>query len=196
MATKKTTEKTTEVKSKVKKTTEKVENISKKIESKVTKPVEQKVVDLPKVKDLSKPIEVPKEIKEVIIQEEVPKVEEKPKVEVPVKNPKAETKQKPAGFEKQPSAGKQIRELFINNLSKLTDKEMEILTSAEKTKEVLKIRYAFLKKSTDNKEDRKVNGNARYGSKTIEINGVEYWLTNDLYERNIEVFKTWVESLK
>jgi hypothetical protein len=166
MATKKTTERTIEVKSKVKKT---IEAKSKEVKK---QSVEQKVENLPKVENLSKPIEVP------------------------VKKPKVETKQKPAGFEKQPSAGKQIRELFINNLSKLTDKEMEILTSAEKTKEVLKIRYAFLKEATENKDDRKVNGNARYGAKTITINDKSYWCCNDLYERNIDVFKAWIETLK
>lgn len=94
------------------------------------------------------------------------------------------------------SAGKTIRDLFQTIISKLKDEQLEILTSAEKTKEVLKIRYAFLKESTENKEDRKVNGNARYGAKTITINDKSYWMTNDLYERNIETFKAWVETLK
>lgn len=99
-------------------------------------------------------------------------------------------------FEKQPSAGKQIREMFESVIPKLKDEQLEILTSAEKTKEVLKIRYAFLKESTENKEDRKVNGNARYGSKTITINDKSYWCCNDLYERNIETFKKWVETIR
>ena len=167
MATKKTATEKTEVKSKVKKTAE--------VKSKEIKEVKKQPVEEVKV--------------------ESTKVEDLPKVEPIEATVEKEVKQEPAGFEKKPSAGKQIREMFINNLSKLTDKEMEILTSAEKTKEVLKIRYAFLKKSTANKDDRKVNGCPRYGAKTISINGVEYWVTNDIYERNIENFKKWIESL-
>lgn len=104
------------------------------------------------------------------------------------------TKEK--SFEKRPSAGKQIRTLFETIISKLKDEQLEILTSSEKTKETLKIRYAFLKETTENKEDRKVNGNSRYGSKTITINDKSYWITNDLYERNIETFKAWCETIK
>lgn len=105
---------------------------------------------------------------------------------------------KPQGktFEKQPSAGKQIRDLFINNISKLTDKEIEILTSAEKTKEVLKIRYAFIKEVKNEKDERKINGHARYGKNTVKINDKDYYITNDIYQRNIETFKAWVETIK
>ncbi len=114
-----------------------------------------------------------------------------------MKVPKETTKvTKEKTFEKRPSAGKQIRTLFETIIPKLKDEHLEMLTSAEKTKEVLKIRYAFLKLSTENKEDRKINGNARYGSKTITINDKSYWITNDLYERNIEVFKAWIETIK
>ena len=97
---------------------------------------------------------------------------------------------------KKESAGKQIRTLFEAILPKLTNEQLEILTSQEKTKEVLKIRYAFIKEVTENKDDRKINGNARYGAKQITINGKSYWICNDLYERNIETFKKWCESLK
>lgn len=156
------------------------------------KTVEKKVTTVKATEKKSTTEAKSKEIKEVKKQPVEQKVEATQEKQTTVEK---EVKKEHAGFEKKPSAGKQIREMFINNLSKLTDKEMEILTSAEKTKEVLKIRYAFLKKSTDNKDDRKVNGNARYGSKTISINGVEYWVTNDIYERNIENFKKWIESL-
>lgn len=94
------------------------------------------------------------------------------------------------------SAGKTIREMFEAILPKLTNEHLEILTSAEKTKETLKIRYPFLKESTENKEDRKVNGNARYGKNTIKINDKDYYITNDLYSRNIETFKKWVETIR
>ena len=145
----------------------------------VTKSEEKK---LPIEKQTTKEIvtEVPKELKDVII-EETPQVEEKPKVEE---------------APKKLSAGKQIRDLFENIISKLTDEHLEILTSQEKTKDVLKIRYPFLKEATENKDDRKINGNARYGKNTIKINDKDYWICNDLYERNIETFKKWCETIK
>lgn len=94
------------------------------------------------------------------------------------------------------SAGKTIREMFEAILPKLTKEHLEILTSAEKTKEVLKIRYSFLKEVTESKEDRKINGHCRYGKNTIKINDKDYYITNDLYQRNIEPFKAWCETLK
>jgi hypothetical protein len=160
-----------------KKTTEKTE-----VKSKVKKTAEVKSKEIKEVK--KQPVEE--------VKVESTKVEDLPKVEATAEK---EVKQEPAGFEKKQSAGKQIREMFESVIPKLKDEQLEILTSAEKTKEVLKIRYAFLKKSTDNKDDRKVNGNARYGAKTISINDVEYWMTNDLYSRNIEVFKRWIENI-
>jgi len=97
---------------------------------------------------------------------------------------------------KKESAGKTIRDLFQSIISKLTKEHLEILTSQEKTKEVLKIRYAFLKEVKNEKDERKINGHARYNKGTIKINNKDYYICNDLYERNIEVFKAWVESLK
>lgn len=104
------------------------------------------------------------------------------------------TKEK--SFEKRPSAGKQIRTLFEAILPKLTKEHLEMLTSAEKTKETLKIRYAFIKEVKNEKDERKVNGHCRYGKNTIKINNKDYYITNDLYQRNIETFKAWVESIK
>ena len=94
------------------------------------------------------------------------------------------------------SAGKTIRDLFQSIIPKLTKEHLEILTSPEKTKETLKIRYSFLKEATENKDDRKINGHCRYGAKIITIKGKSYWCCNDLYERNIETFKEWVKTIK
>jgi hypothetical protein len=94
------------------------------------------------------------------------------------------------------SAGKTIRDLFESILPKLKKEQLEILTSQEKTKEVLKIRYAFLKEVKNEKDERKINGHARYNKGTVKINNKDYYITNDLYERNIEVFKAWVETIK
>ena len=140
----------------------------------VTKSEEKK---LPIEKSTSEEIvtkEVPKELKDVIIEEK--SQEEKPPKKV--------------------SAGKQIRDLFESIIPKLKDEHLEILTSQEKTKEVLKIRYSFLKEVKNEKDERKINGCPRYGKNTVKINDKEYYITNDLYKRNIEIFKAWVETIR
>ena len=109
---------------------------------------------------------------------------------------KATTKEVPKETPKKESAGKTIRTLFETIIPKLTKEHLEILTSQEKTKEVLKIRYPFLKEVKNEKDERKVNGHARYNKTIVKINDKDYYITNDLYQRNIETFKTWCESLK
>lgn len=115
-----------------------------------------------------------------------------------VKEIKKETTKIPPKKEtpKKISAGKTIREMFELVIPKLTKEHLEILTSTEKTKEVLKIRYAFIKEVKNEKDERKVNGHARYNKGTVKINDKDYYVTNDLYERNIENFKKWVETIK
>lgn len=142
----------------------------------------QKVVTLPIVPKKDTKAETKKVPEQV---QEAPKPETKP--EVKTKAPKAK------------SAGATIREVFFGALDAglITADVMAILTSAEKTKEVLKIRYAFLKQTTSNPDDRKVNGNARYNAQpVVDFDGKQYWITNDLYTRNVEPFKKWIESLK
>lgn len=183
-----------------------VKETTKKNEVKEMKEIKKETTKVPP-KETTKKNEV-KEIKKEVPKKETPKKNENvSKTEniskKTIKNVEAKeikkveketTKEK--SFEKRPSAGKQIRTLFELGIPKLKKEHLEILTSAEKTKEVLKIRYSFLKESTDNKEDRKINGHCRYGKNTIKINNKDYWMTNDLYQRNIETFKAWVDSLK
>ena len=135
---------------------------------------------------------------------EVPS-KETPSKEVPTKEvptneiPKA-IKENAKDFKKGISAGATIRECFLDALKSkvIDDKAMEILTSAEKTKEVLKIRYAFLLEvKSGKKEERMVNGCPRYTSKPIvEYGNKKYYITNDLYIRNVTTFKDWIKSLK
>lgn len=106
------------------------------------------------------------------------------------------TKEVPKETPKKESAGKTIRDLFESILPKLTKEHLEILTSQEKTKEVLKIRYAFIKEVKNEKDERKVNGHARYNKTIVKINDKDYYICNDLYERNIETFKKWCETIK
>ena len=145
-----------------------------------------------------------KEISKETPTKEVP-TKETPTKETPAKDapakeiPKA-IKENAKDFKKGISAGATIRECFLDALKSkvIDDKAMEILTDAEKTKEVLKIRYAFLLEvKSGKKEERMVNGCPRYTSKPIvEYGNKKYYITNDLYIRNVATFKDWIKSLK
>ena len=78
------------------------------------------------------------------------------------------------------SAGARIRDIFAEVLAdgKITVEVMNQLTNEQFTKSILNIKYAFLKRATKNPNDRKINGRARYGMATIEINGEKFWVTN------------------
>ncbi len=98
---------------------------------------------------------------------------------------------------KKKSAGAQIRELFAKALAdgKITADIVKMLLSTDDTKKTLNIRYAFLKPVTKNPNDRKIGGHARYGTTAIQIGDKKFWVTNDLYEKQIKRFETWVMSL-
>lgn len=121
----------------------------------------------------------------------------KPTKDVQKATPKALTENVGA---KRISAGSTIRDTFLDALEQklIDDKAMAILTNPEKTKEVLKIRYAFLMEVvTGDKKERLVNGCPRYTAKPIvEYKGKKFYITNDLYDRNVPVFKKWIDSLK
>ena len=125
---------------------------------------------------------------------------ETPAKEAPAKEIPKAIKENAKDFKKGISAGATIRECFLDALKSkmIDDKAMEILTDAEKTKEVLKIRYAFLLEvKSGKKEERMVNGCPRYTSKPIvEYGNKKYYITNDLYIRNVATFKDWIKSLK
>ena len=98
---------------------------------------------------------------------------------------------------KKKSAGAQIRELFAKALAdgKITADVVKMLLSTDDTKKALNIRYAFLKPVTKNPNDRKIGGHARYATTAIQIGDKKFWVTNDLYEKQIKRFETWVMSL-
>ena len=133
------------------------------------------------------------------ISKETP-TKEIPTKEIPTKETPKAIKENAKDFKKGISAGATIRECFLDALKSkvIDDKAMEILTDAEKTKEVLKIRYAFLLEvKSGKKEERMVNGCPRYTSKPIvEYGNKKYYITNDLYIRNVTTFKDWIKSLK
>ena len=98
---------------------------------------------------------------------------------------------------KKKSAGAQIRELFAKALAdgKITADVVKLLLSTDDTKKTLNIRYAFLKPVTKNPNDRKIIGHARYATTAIQIGDKKFWVTNDLYEKQIERFEKWTASL-
>ncbi|MBR6012263.1 MAG: hypothetical protein IK062_00595 [Selenomonadaceae bacterium] len=152
-----------------------------KTESKSAVKTENKITVTPEVK-VDKKTEVNTDNKpEVKVEEQKPTA----------KNPPKESKIKPQ------SAGAKIRAMFekILNDGKVTADVMKILTNVEETKKVLSIRYAFLKPVTKNPNDRKINGHARYGTAIVEIKGEKFWLTNDLYAKQVEIFEKWTKSL-
>ena len=97
---------------------------------------------------------------------------------------------------KKKSAGQKIRDIFAKLLvdKKITADVVKILVDTEQTKKVLNIRYAFLKEATKN-VDRFVEKYARYINQIIEVNGTKFWVTNDLYEKQVPHFETWAASL-
>ncbi len=61
------------------------------------------------------------------------------------------------------------------------------------------VQYAFLREFNPNvsiKEITYVNGNARYSSKPVEINGKQYLITNELYSKTLHKFLEWADSIE
>lgn len=140
--------------------------------------------------------------KENQVIEQNKKIENIIKTKVQIEE-KIESKDEVKGKNEEPkiSAGKIIREKFLKLIddNKITNDILEILKDTEKTKEVLGIRYAFLKEYDDTitkKANTYINGHARYTAKTIiKINEVHYIITNDLYSRNVDKFIGWADSI-
>lgn len=163
--------------------------------------------------NLTKAPKVTPKVTQIVTLPKVEKKAEKTSIKTPtvsskaleIKDAKETTKDVPKALTenvgaKRISAGSMIRNAFLDALEKklIDDAAIEILTSPEKTKEVLKIRYAFLKEVvTGDKKERLINGCPRYTAKPIvEYKGKKFFITNDLYDRNVPVFKKWIESLK
>lgn len=171
----------------------------------VTKAQVAKAPAKPVVTQTSKP--APKPVEKPVVEKpkavaETAKAPAKPVTKA--ETVKAETKQVVSSVTqivvngKPLSAGAQVREMFTKALEagKIKAEQVKILTDADKTKEAFGLRYAMLKPATDNPEDRKVNGFARYGKATVKVNGKDYFVCNDIYARNIPKFTEWIKSLK
>lgn len=172
----------------------------------------QKKSEVKKV-NLTKAPKVTPKVTQIVTLPKVEKKAEKTSIKTPVVVPKASeikgtketTKDVPKALTenvgaKRISAGSMIRNAFLDALEQklINDATMAILTNSEKTKEVLKIRYAFLMEvKTGDKKERLINGCPRYTAKPIvEYGSKKYYITNDLYDRNVPVFRKWIEDLK
>ena len=191
--------------------------------SKVTKVIDTKAKTEAQKAEVKKPVvnEATKPTKPASLPKNEAKKVEDPKNEAPRNEPKVEVKKETPKAEapksapketakavstitqivvngKPLSAGAQVREMFTKALEagKIKAEQVKILTDADKTKEAFGLRYAMLKPATDNPEDRKVNGFARYGKATVKVSGKDYFICNDWYKRNIPHFKEWIDSLK
>ena len=189
-----TTATTTEIKAKA-------ESKNPATEVKTANKIELVKAEKPEVKTESKPEAKAEKKSEVKIESKsAVKTENKitvtPEVKVEEQKPTAKNPLKESKIKPQ-SAGAKIRAMFEKILTdgKVTADVMKVLTNIDETKKVLNIRYAFLKPVTKNPNDRKINGHARYGTAIIEIDGNKFWLTNDLYAKQVEIFEKWAKSL-
>jgi superfamily II helicase len=108
-------------------------------------------------------------------------------VEVPVEA------EKPA---KKVSAFKRVRNMIID--AGLNDKQIAMLMDKVTTQKATGIAYQFLKEADSNmsrdEQIRKYN-KIRYAVKPIEINGKAYFMTNDIYEKNVSKFAILLKSI-
>jgi superfamily II helicase len=108
-------------------------------------------------------------------------------VEVPVKA------EKPA---KKISAFKRVRNMIID--ADLNDKQIAMLMDKGTTQKATGIAYQLLKEADSNmsrdEQIRKYN-KIRYAVKPIEINGKAYFMTNDIYEKNVSKFAILLKSI-
>lgn len=129
-------------------------------------------------------------------------VEQKPdeiKVEKPADEQKPaekKTEYKPA---KRESASSKLMKLFqvaVDN-KKITKEIEDKLIDKDYSKEQFKLSYPLLKKIIDGKdlkEQRKINNYYRYQSKTIKINEHEYFVCNNIYDKQVEAMKVWIQK--
>ena len=155
-------------------------------------------VNLIKADKPSVKIDIKAETKPEVKAEKPVKIEVKPEITIDttIAASSETTIAASAATLKKKSAGQKIRDIFAKLLvdKKITADVVKILVDTEQTKKVLNIRYAFLKEATKN-VDRFVVKYARYTNQIIEVNGTKFWVTNDLYEKQVPHFETWAASL-
>ncbi|SDM95508.1 hypothetical protein SAMN04488502_10985 [Dendrosporobacter quercicolus] len=96
--------------------------------------------------------------------------------------------------------GQTIRHRFLELVTqrRITAEVLGLLLDKDSTAKTLGIRYPFLKAYNPDvsiKEITYINGNARYSSNPVIVNGNQYLITNDLYAKNLTRFLEWADSL-
>ena len=87
------------------------------------------------------------------------------------------------------SAFKRVRNMIVN--ASLNEEQITMLMDKQNTQHATGIAYQILKEADENmSRDEQIRkyGKTRYAVKPIEINGKEYFLTNDIYEKNVSRF--------
>lgn len=107
----------------------------------------------------------------------------------------------PRGPRNAVSAAQQIIAVVEANVDKITTKVMNVLTSKEESKKLFKLAYPLFLLIPENateaekKEMRKVNGSNRFAKREWNILGATYFMTNDLYARNIQAIEKYFTGL-
>ena len=96
--------------------------------------------------------------------------------------------------------GAKIRNMFARLIKKncISQEIINSLMDVESTKKEFKIRYPFLRMvKMDEPEvlQIKVNGRNRYTKTPVNINGQKYFITNDIYAKNVPLFKLWYDKM-
>ncbi|MFZ7942792.1 hypothetical protein [Neobacillus sp. 19] len=79
----------------------------------------------------------------------------------------------------------------------LSDEQVLLLQDVRYCKSTFDINYALLKKvavGSTPSQQRKINGYDRYWEEDIHINGEQYFVCNDWYERNRAKFIRWCSN--
>ena len=93
---------------------------------------------------------------------------------------------------KKVSAFKRVRKMILD--AKLDNSQVAVLTDKGFTQKHTGIAYQMLIPAVEAKTIVKY-GKARYAKKTITINEVEYFLTNDIYDRNVGLVEAMLDSI-
>ena len=99
------------------------------------------------------------------------------------------------------SAAQQVMMAIENNQHKITSEVMKILTDISESKKLFKLAYPLFieipsgASDTDKKEMRKVKGANRFGKREWLINDKYYFMTNDIYMRNVPLLISYFDKL-
>jgi cytoskeletal protein RodZ len=115
--------------------------------------------------------------------------------EAPAENVVKKAIEKTVPVEKKVSAFKLVRDLVEN--ANLSDEQIALLTDKTFTQKNAHIAYALLMPVDEKlsyKEQAVKYNKARYAKKAVELNGKAYYMTNDIYKKNVLSVKEMLAS--